>query len=400
MIQALKTRLTFWSTTFWLVIATGVVATVIRFGWGLGASTNLSDRFPWGLWIGFDILCGVGLAAGGFVVAGSVYIFNLKEYRAILRPAILTAFLGYLLVIASLMFDLGRPWYIWHAIFMWNPRSVMFEVAWCVMLYTTVLFLEFSPILFERLKLEKPQRILHAVTIPLVILGVILSSLHQSSLGSLYLIVPSKVYPLWYSSNLPYFFFLSAVAVGPAMVTMESFLSSIAFDREIEISILSRLGKVSAVALSVYFVLKVEDLIGNHLFPYLFTLNLEGILYWLEIVLGILVPIVLLVQDRIRNNKNGLFFASLFIVLGFILNRLNLSITSITASSGVNYFPGWIEISVSLMMVGIGFALFRLAVQYLHIFPHSREKHEVHHSREVEIITFADVARRPVEIEK
>jgi Ni/Fe-hydrogenase subunit HybB-like protein len=400
MIERLKSRLTFWSAIFWLVIATGVVATVIRFGWGLGTSTNLSDEFPWGLWIGFDILCGVGLAAGGFVVAGSVYIFNLKEYRAILRPAILTAFLGYLLVIASLMFDLGRPWYIWHALIMWNPRSVMFEVAWCVMLYTTVLFLEFSPILFERLKLEKPQKILHAVTIPLVILGVILSSLHQSSLGSLYLIVPSKVYPLWYSSNLPYFFFLSAVAVGPAMVTMESFLSSNAFNREIEMPILSRLGKVSAVALAVYFVLKVEDIIGNHLFSYLFTLNLEGMLYWTEIILGILIPIFLLVQERIRNNKQGLFFASLLIVLGFILNRLNLSITSIAGSSGVNYFPGWIEISVSLMMVAIGFALFRLAVQYLHIFPRAVEEHPVHHKRELELISFSDVISPTMDIKK
>ncbi len=400
MIERLKARLTFWSAIFWLVIATGVVATVIRFGWGLGASTNLSDQFPWGLWIGFDILCGVGLAAGGFVVAGSVYIFNLKEYRAILRPAILTAFLGYLLVIASLMYDLGRPWYIWHAIIMWNPRSVMFEVAWCVMLYTTVLFLEFSPILFERLKFEKPQKILHAVTIPLVILGVILSSLHQSSLGSLYLIVPSKVYPLWYSSNLPYFFFLSAVAVGPAMVTMESFISFNAFNREIEMPILSHLGKVSAVALAVYFVLKVEDIIGNHLSPYLFTMNLEGMLYWAEIILGILIPIFLLVQERVRNNKQGLFFASLLIVIGFILNRLNLSITSIAGSSGVNYFPGWIEISVSLMMVAIGFALFRLAVQFLHIFPKAVEEHPVRHRREHELISFSDAISPTVHSEK
>jgi len=399
MIERLKSRITFWSAIFWLVIATGVVATIIRFGWGLGASTNLSDQFPWGLWIGFDILCGVGLAAGGFVVAGSVYIFNLKEYRSILRPAILTAFLGYLLVIASLMFDLGRPWYIWHALIMWNPRSVMFEVAWCVMLYTTVLFLEFSPIIFERLKLEKPQRILHAVTIPLVILGVILSSLHQSSLGSLYLIAPSKVYPLWYSSNLPYFFFLSAVAVGPAMVTMESFLSSTAFNREIEMPILSRLGKVSAVALAVYFVLKVEDIIGNHLSSYLFTMNFEGMLYWAEITIGILIPIFLLVQDRVRNNKQGLFFASLLIVLGFIFNRLNLSITSIAQSSGVNYFPGWIEISVSLMMVAIGFALFRLAVQYLDIFPRVVEHRTIHHSHQPEMISFSEVSSPMVDIE-
>ena len=215
MISKIFSRLTFWTTVFWIIMMAGFVSAVIRFGWGLGASTHLSDQFPWGLWVGFDVVCGVGLAAGGFVVAASVYIFNLERYRPILRPAILTAFLGYILVVVGLLFDLGRPWNVWHPIIMWNPHSVMFEVGWCVMLYSTVLALEFSPIIFEKLNFERPQKILHTITIPMVILGVVLSSLHQSSLGSLFLIIPEKVYPLWYSSNLPYLFFTSAVAVGP-----------------------------------------------------------------------------------------------------------------------------------------------------------------------------------------
>jgi Ni/Fe-hydrogenase subunit HybB-like protein len=359
----------FWTVVFGLVLAAGAVATVIRFGWGLGASTNLSDAFPWGLWIGFDILCGVGLAAGGFVVAAATYVFNRPEYKPILRSAILTAFLGYVLVVSALMFDLGRPWYIWHAIIMWNPHSVMFEVAWCVMLYTTVLFLEFSPMVLEPLKMVRLQQILHRVTIPLVIVGIILSSLHQSSLGSLYLIVPTKVYPLWYSSNLPYFFFLSAVAVGPAMVTIESFLSSRAFDRPMEIHLLARLARISAVSLAVYLVLKIEDVIGNHLWSLLFTANFETVLYWCEILFGVLTPLVMLLKPSIRYSRTGLFVASLFVVLGFVLNRMNVSVTAMVRSSGVHYFPTWIEIAVSLMMVAIGFAAFRLAVKYLAVFP-------------------------------
>ena len=134
-------KLTFWGFVFWIIVALGIYSTILRFTKGLGAATNLSDNFPWGLWIGFDVLCGVGLAAGGFVIAAAVYIFNLEEYKSILPSAILTAFLGYLLVIVALLYDLGKPWNIWHPIIMWNPESVMFEVAWCVMLYTTVLAL-------------------------------------------------------------------------------------------------------------------------------------------------------------------------------------------------------------------------------------------------------------------
>jgi len=364
-------RLTFWSGVFWLVMLLGIAATAIRFTQGLGTATNLSDQFPWGLWIGFDILCGVGLAAGGFVVAASVYLFNLERYRPILRPAILTAFLGYLLVIFALLYDLGRPWNIWHLFIMWNPRSVMFEVGWCVILYTTVLALEFSPIVFERFQLHRLKKILHVITIPLVIAGVMLSSLHQSSLGSLFLIVPEKVYPLWYSSSLPYLFFLSAVAVGPAMVTIESFLSYRAFKREIEVPILNQLAKVTAVALTIYLVLKIQDIIAYQLTPYLFALNMEAILYWAEIVLGVVVPIVLLGIPKIRASKRGLFYSALFVVLGFILNRLNISMTSIERYSGTSYFPTWMEISVTLMVVALGFAAFRLAVKYLPIFSES-----------------------------
>src|SRR5512140_1617462 len=186
--MTMKLKLTFWKVVAFALMGIGLVAVVQRFAFGLGATTHLVDTFPWGIWIGFDILVGVGLAAGGFTIAATVYVFNIERFRPILRPTILTAFLGCLLVIAGLMADLGRPWAIWHAMIMWNTHSVMFEVAWCVMLYTTVLALEFSPVIFERFKLERPLKVVKAITIPLVILGVILSTLHQSSLGSLFLI--------------------------------------------------------------------------------------------------------------------------------------------------------------------------------------------------------------------
>ena len=164
-------RVGFWEGVFGVLVLTFGIVTILRFTQGLGAVTNLSDEFPWGLWIGLDVLCGVGLAAGAFTLTAVVHLFNLHRWEPIVRPTVLTGFLGYLLVIVGLMFDLGQPWRIWHAMIFWNPHSVMFEVAWCVMLYTTVLALEFSPIVFEKLRLEGPRRLIRALTTPLVIAG-------------------------------------------------------------------------------------------------------------------------------------------------------------------------------------------------------------------------------------
>jgi Ni/Fe-hydrogenase subunit HybB-like protein len=238
-----------------------------------------------------------------------------------------------------------------------------------VMLYSTVLALEFSPIVFEKLNFKRPMKIIHMITIPLVILGVVLSTLHQSSLGSLFLIIPEKIYPLWYSSNMPYLFFISAVAVGPAMVIIESYLSSRAFHREIEIQLLSQISKVTVVALAVYLVLKIEDINSMKLWPFLFNLNYQGMMYWAEISVGVITPMCLLISPRVRTNTRGLFISALLVVTGFVFNRLNVAITSIEQSAGVNYFPSWIEISISLMIIAMGFAVFRFAVKYLPIFP-------------------------------
>jgi Ni/Fe-hydrogenase subunit HybB-like protein len=207
-------KLTFWRVVFAAIMLSGLYATYLRVFHGLGGSTNLSNKFPWGLWIGFDIMGGVALAAGGFTLVAMVHIFNIKTYRPVLRPAILTAFLGYILVMVGLVYDLGRPDRVWHPMVMWNPHSVMFEVGWCVMLYSTVLFLEFLPIVFEKFGLHKPLEWIHKISVPLMILGVLLSTLHQSSLGTLFLIVPEKEYPLWYTPLLPVLFYVSAIAAA------------------------------------------------------------------------------------------------------------------------------------------------------------------------------------------
>lgn len=359
---------TFWRMVFLVLSATGTVAAVLRFTQGLGAATNLSDQFPWGLWVGFDVLCGVGLAAGGFTITAVVYIFNLKRFAPIIRPTVLTSFLGYLFVILALLFDLGQPHRIWHALVMWNPRSVMFEVAWCVMLYSTVLALEFSPIVFERLNLEWPSRIVRAVSVPLVIVGVILSTLHQSSLGSLYLIVPEKLHPLWYSPLLPVFFFISAIAAGLAMVIVESYLCQRAFNHHLEMELLETVGRVIVVTLSVYGILRLQDLAGRGILPALRHPGYEGSLFLLEMGVGVLLPIVLLAIPTVREKQSGLVAGAFLVMLGFVMHRLNVSITGMERAAGVRYFPSWMELVVSLALVAAGFAIFGWAVRYLPIF--------------------------------
>jgi Ni/Fe-hydrogenase subunit HybB-like protein len=360
-------ELSFWRVVFYAVVAAGLVATYIRYTRGLGGSTNLSNTFPWGLWIGFDVLCGVGLAAGGFTLAAIVYIFNIERYKPILRATILTAFLGYGLVIVALLLDLGRPYRIWHPLVMWNPHSVMFEVAWCVTLYTTVLALEFAPVVLERFGLTRLLRVLKAVSIPLVILGVILSTLHQSSLGSLYLIVPEKLYPLWYTPLLPLFFFISAICAGLAMTIFESWQSSKAFGKHLELPLLSSMGRVLAVLLATYLTMRFLDLLHRGALPLVLRARTETYLFLLEIAL-FAVPMVLLFGRRVYKSASALYGCALLVLFGFVANRLNVSITGMEAASGTSYFPKWTEIAVTLMIVALGFAIFHFAAKNLPIF--------------------------------
>lgn len=368
-----KVKITFWRVVLVIVLLLGAYATVIRFVRGLGASTNLTDAFPWGIWIGFDVMCGVMLAAGGFTLTAAVYIFNLKEFKPIVRPTVLTAFLGYMLVPVALIFDLGRGYRIWHPLVMWNPHSVMFEVAWCVALYNAVLALEFSGVLFEKFNLTRLLKLQKAIVIPLVIVGVMLSTLHQSSLGSLYLIVPNKLHPFWYTPLLPVLFFLSAICVGLAMTIFESSMSARHFGKQLEMPLLRGLGRTLLVVLSVYTVVRFQDLLHRGALSFLRNSGMESRLFVFEILLSSVAPITLLLVPRVRQSAGGLYLASVLCLLGFVTNRLNVAITGMEASTGQHYFPKWTELAVTFAMVGAGFLIFSLAVRYLPIFTHAEE---------------------------
>ncbi|HEX9082379.1 MAG TPA: Ni/Fe-hydrogenase cytochrome b subunit [Holophagaceae bacterium] len=362
----------FWTAVFGVLFLAFLAVTWLRYSRGLGAVTHLSDHFPWGIWIGFDLLCGVGLAAGAFTLTAIVHLFNLKRFEPIVRPTILTGFLGYAFVIVALLFDLGQPWRIWHAIIYWNPHSVMFEVAWCVMLYTTVLAVEFSPVVFERFGWHTPVRIIHGLITPLVILGVILSTLHQSSLGSLYLIVPTKLHPLWYSPLLPLHFYISAIGAGIGMIVLESYLSRRAFHRHLEMDLLEPLARGMVVALGIYGIMRIQAIHRNHAFGSILALDYEGRMFLVEFVLGVILPVVLMSFRRLRAHPDWLVGSSFLAVLGFVVNRLNVSITGMERASGVHYLPSIMEIVVSLGLVATGMAVFAFAVRTFPIFPEAR----------------------------
>jgi Ni/Fe-hydrogenase subunit HybB-like protein len=352
----------------------GGAAALYRFAVGLGASTNLSDNVPWGLWVAVDVLSGVALAAGGFTLAAAVYIFNMKKYKAVVRPAILTAFIGYSVVVVGLVIDIGKPLSFWHPLFMWNYRSVMFEVVWCITLYTTVLALEFAPAFLERFKMTGLLKILKLFTFPLVIAGIVLSFLHQSSLGGFFLIMPHKLPVLWYTPNLPYLFFLSAIALGMAMVSFESIVSARAFKRPQETAVLQGLARGALITLGLYLVFKIGDIAVRGALPALFTSGKASFFFLLEILVGVIVPMALYAMKSVRESANGLLLASCCVIAGTVLNRFNVNFFA-QAGKYTSYFPSVIEFLVTIGLVSFMILLYRLAVTYLPVLHEEGTKH-------------------------
>lgn len=359
-------RPTGWNILALLLVIFGLILAFIRYTQGLGAVTNLSDTYPWGFWIAFDVMCGVALAAGGFLIAGVVHIFNIQRYKPIIRPAILTAFLGYFLVIIGVMMDLGRPWWIYHVIIFPQPHSVMLEVGLCVIFYFIVLFLEILPMYFQGVKNYPAYKALHAISIPLVIIGIVLSTLHQSSLGGLLLLAREQLNPLWYSPNLPFNFFLSAVMVGLAMVIFESQLSSKTYKRAIENDILESLAKGCAIILGIYLVWRMIDISINGGWAGL-SAGYEATWFWIEIVLGVVLPLLMFIGPG-RANAASRQWAASFVIIGVVLNRINATMTGMISSLGERYFPSWQEIFISLAIVSAGLLIFQAIVQMLPIF--------------------------------
>jgi Ni/Fe-hydrogenase subunit HybB-like protein len=355
-----------------VVMAAGALVALYRLIFGLGAATNLNDIWPWGFWIGVDVLGGVAMAAGGFVIAGTVYILNWKKYKPIVRPAILNAFFGYALAATSITLDIGQSFRIWHPIVMWQINSIMFIVAIHVVLYTTTLATESSPMIFEKLKMTGAYRFVNKIMVPIVLFGVLLSTLHQSSLGAVYLLVPSKLSPLWYSSRLPYMFLVSAVMLALSMVSFETILSSRIFKHKPPMDIITGLARGSLIAVVFYFILKVWDLMSGPGIGAAFTGSFTANMYLLEMVIGLVLPLVLLSVGKFRTRLNSIFAINILVMIGVMLNRLNVGIFGLAEYAsrfGVDYFPSLMEIILTAAMVAFAFFGFKVSAKYLNLFP-------------------------------
>jgi Ni/Fe-hydrogenase subunit HybB-like protein len=354
-----------------LIMALGFAVALYRMIKGLGAATNLNDIWPWGFWIGMDVLGGVALAAGGFIIAGAVYVLNWKKYKPIIRPAVLTAFFGYLLAATAIFLDIGHSFRIWHPIVMWQVNSIMFIVSIHVVLYTTALATESSPMILEKLKLTGALNFVNKIMVPVVIFGVLLSLLHQSSLGALYLIIPSKLSPLWYSPKLPYMFLVSAVMMGLSMVSFETILSAKAFRHKPPMDILSGLARGTLIVTVLYLGLKLWDLASGPGVGTAFTGSLAANMYLLEMVIGVILPFLLLLSKNVRSRLNSIFAVDILVVVGIVLNRLNVGIFGMadyTSRFGMDYFPSWIEFTVTLAMASLAIFGFKVSAKYLNLF--------------------------------
>lgn len=357
----------------WLTGAAGLSVAVYRWIVGLRI-TNMSDGRPWGIWISFDMMSGVGLAAGAFTVAAVVYIFNLKKLYPILRPTILTGFISYILAALTLLVDLGLPDRIWHLLVYWNIHSPLFEIGWCVMIYTTVLALEFSPILFDALGWKVPLKIIRRITIPLVVLGIMLSTLHQSTLGTMLTIMPYRINPLWYSGLMPLYFFLTAIGAGLAMTVFETYHSARTYQQKFELGIVSRLTKGIPYVLGTYFVIRIGELFISGNYVYLLQESWPTFLFLIEMIGGVLIPALLFADPRVRNNPTGIVWAAFLTMGGLIMNRFNASLVFM---NGDFYFPSATEIIVSIGLTCLGIIAFDAAVRFLPMFPEPKTSDEI-----------------------
>ncbi|MCZ7603371.1 MAG: Ni/Fe-hydrogenase cytochrome b subunit [Melioribacteraceae bacterium] len=369
-----------------IIAAIGMTFLLGRFLFGLGAVTNLDNFYPWGIWIGLDVAAGVALAAGGFTTAALGHIWHRDKYEVLVRPALLTALLGYTFVAFGVFTDIGRWYYIWHPLIMWNGNSALFEVGICVMFYLTVLYIEFLPMVTERFmgKVNLPgflkafnkivDKILHVLDRTLnkvmwifIIAGVVLSCLHQSSLGTLMIIAGEKMHPLWQTPVLPLLFLLSAFSVGFPMVIMESLTASKSFGMKPEKEVLTSLSRFVGPLLGVYLAAKLGDMFIRESFVYLAEINTASIMFTVEMVIGVIIPLRMFLSPAVRENTTGLYIASMLVIFGVLLNRFNNFVIAYDPPyTDASYFPSVGEIFVTLGFVALEILLYRAFVM---IFP-------------------------------
>ena len=382
-IQPRPVKSPFWTPGVFVMVAFMAAAApfiLARYIKGLGFVTNLDNIYPWGLWIGIDVASGVALAAGGFTTAALAHIFGRHHYEAVTRPALLTAMLGYTFVAVGLFVDIGRSWAIWKPAVFWQPNSVLFEVAMCVMIYLTVLYIEFFPIAAEKFRgkfslVDSLDRLLGKIMWIFIILGVVLSCMHQSGLGSLMLIAPTKLHPLWYTPILPLLFLTSAISLGYPMVVVETIIATTSLKLDREMDILGPLTRITLLLLGIYGGLKIGDMLVRGTYVYLWDGSAQSFAFMAELGLGVITPWLMLWFPKVRRTPGLLFTASAMVVGGVLLNRINVFIVGYQPPFAQNsYYPAIGEILVTVGLVCTIMFLYRLAVTFFPVLSARRKE--------------------------
>ncbi len=400
-------RTRFIKDILWILVFLGLTAAVLRLWFGLGATTNLTDAVPWGLWKVLNMIAGVALSTCGFTIGFLVYVLKLEKFKPLVKPAILIAFLGYGSSCFALLFDIGLPDRFWHPLFMWNEHSFLFEVFWCVMLYFSVTFIELIPNILEKYKLKRLVHILHKVAAVVVFIGIILSCLHHSSLGSLFLVTPYRLHPLWYSSWLPAYFFISAAGSGIMFLIMVKLFYARFYDPPSifaeknngraagiclrddsaaekaksaygkDIPMLSSLSCIAASLLTIYLLLKVIDLFRLNLINVLFAGTWESWLYVIELMFTSALPAALVIFRKSRKSPYGLGAASFLSAAGLVLNRMDVGIFGYFRDAATIYFPSFEEWVLSIGVVAAATLVFLFISENFSIFDDKWKQYKI-----------------------
>ncbi|MDD2741728.1 MAG: Ni/Fe-hydrogenase cytochrome b subunit [Rhodocyclaceae bacterium] len=365
-----------------ILVAVMFAILIVRFIFGLGAVTNLNDGYPWGIWVVVDVVIGSAFACGGFSVAMLVYIFNKGQYHPLVRPALLASLFGYTLAGVGVLFDLGRWWNFWHIL--WptyaNPNSVMFEVALCISAYIIVMWIEFSPVFMEKWGMKVQKQKLEKVLFFFIALGTLLPMMHQSSLGTLLVVMGPQVNPLWQTPIVPLLYLLSAITIGYGIVLFESCVTAAAYRRQIEMHLLQPMAKVMLGVLAVFVALRAGDLIVRGALGHAFAPSLEAFFFWLEIGC-FLMPFLLIGSQGARRNPAMLFLAGCSIMMGGILMRINGFLigydTGLGVDHGWNYFPSIAEMLVTIGMFAIEILAYIIITRRFPVLP--REEAQAAH---------------------
>lgn len=368
-----------WLTRPFLILgafaAVALILLGMRFFYGIGSVTNLNGGFPWGVWVVYDIVVGTALACGGYALAVTVYVFNNGRYHPLVRTALLTSLLGYSFAALGAFIDMGRYWNFYNIFLPWqvNPHSVMLEVALCVFAYVFVLAIEFLPTILEKHKAEALQKKLNGVLFFFIALGILLPTMHQSSLGSFLIAMGWKVHPLWQTLELqPLLAVLSAFTMGFAIVIFESSVTATGLKRQAETQLLSGLGKVIVGLITAFLVVRFAALMMAGNLGLIFAFDLGSLMFLIETALFVY-PVVVLMSPTRRTQGQPLLYAAVSMVLAGALYRFDAFIITFNPGAGYSYFPALPEILITIGMVAMEIMAFLFIIKQYPVL--AREEH-------------------------